>query len=149
MAEISAFLGDEEEFAVSQIRLASKPNNFSSEACRLTEKEQVSLPSSSLSTTLPTDSGPTTPQKLLINLETPRRSPRLSASKGETPRRLTNPQTESRAACYVSTPSARNSAGTQRHTDGGPKTPKKCWLFWKPLGGHHYCLHIKEKTQGE
>lgn len=125
LAEISALLGDEEEFAVSQIRLASKPNNFSSEACRLTEKEQVSLPSSSLSTTLPTDSGPTTPQKLLINLETPRRSPRLSASKGETPRRLTNPQTESRAACYVSTPSARNSAGTQRHTDGGPKTPKK------------------------
>lgn len=130
LAEISALLGDEEEFAVSQMSLASKPKNISSEACRLTEKEQVSFPSSSLLTTLPTDIGPTTPKKMLINLETPRRSPRLSASKGETSKRITHPQTESRAACYVSyvsTPPAPNSSSTQRPlpTDSGPITPKK------------------------
>lgn len=67
-----------------------------------------------------------TPKKMLLNLETQRKSLRLSAYKGETPRRITYPQTERRAAYYVSTPSGPNSTSTQISLLYEDVTPSVC-----------------------
>lgn len=63
---------------------------------------------------------------MLLNLETQRKSPRLSAYKGETPRRITYPQTGSRAAYYVSTPYGPNSTSTQISLLHEDVTPSVC-----------------------